>query len=234
MEKFRATFLWGGGWSRLTGLLAGVSLLLLGPAVFAVEVDRVALCEDASQSGSTECDGADIRLQQDISANRQYGFSVAMGYLNGDNFADVVIGDPGESRVYVFYGGVNNASPAEDLNDRALQNADLVFTLNIADAGLGSSIAIGSIDATNNAMIIGAPAIDDASLPGTAYVIGAGFWAGNPSGTFDIEPTANATLVGEQDGDQAGYSVAVGPVLSAGTDDFVVGARLAQGSRGRV
>ena len=222
MLKFRATVLWG------------VSLLLLGPAVLAVEVDRVALCEDASQSGSTECDGADIRFQQDISATRQYGFFVAMGHLNGDNFADVVIGDPGESRVYVFYGGVDNASPAEDLDDRALENADLVFTLDIPDAGLGSSIAIGSINLTNNAMIIGAPAIDDATLTGTAYVIGAGFWAGNPSGTFDIEPVATATLLGEQAGDQAGYSVAVGPVLSAGSDDFVVGARLAQGSRGRV
>jgi len=234
MEKFRAAFLWNGDWSRLTGLLAGVSLLLLGPAAFAVEVDRVALCEDAGQSGSTGCDGADIRFQQDISANRQFGFSVAMGYLNDDNFADVVIGDPGESRVYVFYGGVDNASPAEDIDDRALENADLVFTLNIADAGLGSSIAIGSTDPTNNAMIIGAPAIDDSSLTGAAYVLGATFWAGTPSGNFDIEQAATATLIGEQPGDQAGYSVALGPVLSAGMDDFVVGARLAQGSRGRV
>ena len=38
MERFRATFLLNGGWGRLTGLLAGASLLFLGPAVLAVEV----------------------------------------------------------------------------------------------------------------------------------------------------------------------------------------------------
>jgi len=234
MERFRATFLLNGGWGRLTGLLAGASLLFLGPAVLAVEVDRVVLCEDASQSGSTECDGADIRFQQDISATRQYGFSVAMGYLNGDNFADVVIGDPGESRVYVFFGGVNNASPAEDLNDRTLENADFVLFLGTPDAGLGSSIAIGTLNTISNDMIVGAPAIDDASQAGAAYVIDAGFWASNPPQENDIEQIAIATLRGEQAGEQAGYSVAMGPVLSAGTDDFVVGARLAQESRGRV
>jgi uncharacterized repeat protein (TIGR01451 family) len=220
------------GGLRVGLCLAG--LLLAAGTLGAGQVDRVSLCE-----GAPDCDGADIRIQADIPSNGNLGFSMAMGYLDGDRFADLIVGAPDAASVYVFFGGVDNNSPAEDSADRGLDigAADLVITGD-SQSQLGFSVAaaprLGATD-WNNALIVGAPASDDAGSAGNAYVIPASFFApSRPTGTHDVGSIASVVLNGAQPGDEAGYSVALGPVRTDGADDIVVGARLANGARGAV
>ena len=60
---------------------------------------------------------ADIILETDGTVREQAGFSMAMGYLNGDRFADLVVGAPGDEKVYIFYGGIDVGGPAETSED---------------------------------------------------------------------------------------------------------------------
>jgi len=210
-------------------LLAAALVAAASLPAAALQVDAVTLCE------RTGCDGSDIRFQStdptsisDVAAD--FGFSMAMGYVDGDAFADLVVGAPEDGRVYVFYGGIDNNSPAQGDNNRELTatdpaEADLVLTS--TDVQFGFSVAIGQ-GAGPNPILIGAPR-SGTSQPGAAFVVPAAYLASSPTGQVAVTP-ANVpglvSILGAQTGDEAGYSVALGPVLTAGSDDFVVGARV--------
>ncbi|HET6279128.1 MAG TPA: hypothetical protein VFG08_10110, partial [Candidatus Polarisedimenticolia bacterium] len=219
----------------------------MSPALGAA-VDQVTLCEGAG------CDGADLRIQGSTTAPApKFGFSTAMGYLNGDLFADLVVGAPESGEVYVFFGGTDNCSPGEGAvaRDLSASEADVVLTapgfddfgFALAIAGNPDPLVVTSLE---NTLVIGAPAIDEAqSQAGAAFVVPAGAFVW-PTGVLAVPPATNpitcpaaptvATdisggpggiylLEGEDNGDLTGYAVAAGRVTSVMADDIIVSAR---------
>jgi uncharacterized repeat protein (TIGR01451 family) len=106
---------------RWVMLLAALFVLATSNATTTF-VDFVTLCEGDG------CTGADIRFQTDIPTGddlgAEAGFSLDMGYLNGDRFEDLVIGAPGEGAVYVFFGGVDRSLPTDQGDDWVEEASD--------------------------------------------------------------------------------------------------------------
>jgi uncharacterized repeat protein (TIGR01451 family) len=203
-------------------------------------VTRVAICADPN---IPTCAGEDFRFQG--AAGSEFGFSTAMGYLNNDLFKDLVIGAPAEGRVYVFFGKVDKSGfPASNPNTPiasiASGAADIILTEVLGDPNsrFGFAVAIGASDPNDpvgttplrNPLIIGAPG--RSLSKGAAYVvpeaawIDSGFLTGPKPVVITSAPGA-VTINGSFAGDEFGYSVALGPVRTAGGYDFIVGARKA-------
>ncbi len=155
------------------------------------------------------------------------GYAVACGDINGDRFADVIIGAPGAGKaagaVYVFLG--NQAL----LGEVSLLNAAMVFEGQRPGDRAGSSLAVGDVngDAYGD-LIVGAPGASGKA--GSVYVI-----IGGPgqAGTRNLS-NANAIYFGSGKGDEAGTAVAVGDVNGDETGDILIGAPMANEGAGTV
>ncbi len=222
--------------SRLIIVSAFAALLAMCWTAMGGQVRRVSLCE------GTGCDGGDMRLQAPLAGAADLGASLAMGYLDGDLFADLVVGSPGEGRVYIFFGGVSNPSLAEDDSDRSLDpnGADVILFDPQPSSQFGFSVAIGpqasSTDRANH-LLVGAPATSDPNSAGAAYVLPASVWLAPSAclGTKVLDITCDTRVIsirGAAPGDETGYSVAFGPVVSmdSAEEDFIVGSRKATAS----
>jgi len=146
-----------------------------------------------------------------------FGFSVACaGDVNGDGYADVVVGSPlytnGESeegRAYLWYGNKDGISTTRDWSNES----------NIADAWYGTSVATaGDVNGDGYSdLLIGSPNEDSSS--GRAYVY---------LGSADLpDATANWTKRSNQVSANFGFSVAsAGDVNGDGFGDVIIGADL--------
>ena len=141
------------------------------------------------------------------------------GDVNGDGFADVVIGAParGSARTYVYFGGAGglSSSPA----------ATLIPTDTIGSTFGGSVANSGDVNGDGFAdLIIG----DDMSgAYGVAYL-----YLGGASG---IGAVPSVTLVGRESGGAFGAAVATaGDVDGDGLGDLVIGANNVGNGVGRV
>jgi len=162
--------------------------------------------------------------QQSTEDDVLFGYSASTaGDVNGDGYADVVIGAPrygsGESRegrAFLFLG---SAAGVEDV-------AAWFAEGNQPDAALGSSVATaGDVNGDGYSdVVVGAPGID--SLEGRAFV-----HHGSPAGLAGM-PAWSAK--GEQDSVSFGTSVAsAGDVNGDGFSDVIVGAPAVSDSPGR-
>jgi len=189
------------------------------------------------------------------------GASVAVGDINGDGVADIVIGAPGANSnggdVYVVFGGVaekNGAPwPASVTLGTAFLNGGGTAVNGFALKGgsneqFGSSVAAGDVNGDGIAdIIVGAPGAN--SNAGYAYVIFGGATPHSTSGSWSATPTlANAAWLntnigaglpvngtrfdGDAGGDKAGWSVAVGDANGDGIADIVIGAPAANSAAG--
>ncbi len=163
---------------------------------------------------------ADLTLTG-AAAGDELGYSVAgAGDVNGDGFADVIVGAPfndtggaNAGQVYVYFGGVSpNSTP-----DLTLTGVAALDELGYAVAGAGDVNGDGFAD-----VILGEPFNDVGGVSaGQAYVY---FGGASPNTIADL------TMTGVAAGDEFGYSVGgAGDVNGDGFGDVIVGADLNDG-----
>jgi hypothetical protein len=169
-----------------------------------------------TDDGQLESDQADARL----------GWSVAgAGDVNGDGYADVIVGaflyDAGESdegAAFVFLGS------AVGIGDAGAGSADFQLESDQASGRLGQSVA-GAGDVNGDGyddVIVGAPKYDAGETDeGAAFV-----FLGSAGGIVGTNPgTAHAQLESDQAFAEMGFSVAgAGDVNGDGYQDVVAGA----------
>jgi hypothetical protein len=174
-------------------------------------------------------DGTPITAAAWLESNQEpalLGSSVASaGDVNGDGFADVLVGAPsydggeaGEGAAFVFLGG------ASGITDGTPTTAAAQLESNQAGARLGASVAsAGDVNGDGfGDVLVGAPSYDGGEAgEGAAFV-----FLGGASGITDGTPaTAAAQLESNQAGARLGASVAsAGDVNGDGSSDVLVGA----------
>ena len=160
-----------------------------------------------------------------FAAGDAFGGSVAVaGDVNGDGFADLVVGAAYNSaggaqagRAYVFLGG---AGSFDTTPDGILTGAATMDSFGASVAGAGDVNGDGFAD-----VVVGAN--QTMSAPGRAYV-----FFGGAGTSFDQTP--DATMSGETNGNYFGYSVSgAGDTNGDGYHDVIVGAFPYGSSAGR-
>ncbi len=181
------------------------------------------------------------------------GRSVAAGNYNGDEITqnicivendqdqcsggglniginDIAVGDPCLGMVYIFYGGndlTNNGSTTIDVAD-----ADVTIIGNASD-GFGASLATSNDsggDKKAQELIIGAPEFNGGT--GKVYVV---FGSEQLPSVIDLVSGTeeHVEIVGENPGDNFGYTVAQGSGVTNGKGVFIVGAPFYSSETGR-
>ena len=172
-------------------------------------------------------DGAARHKESNV-ANAEFGSSVATaGDVNGDGYADIIVGAPdysashvAEGRVYVWHGG-SGGIPAGDAHWTAESNQ--------TGGALGSCVATaGDVDGDGYAdVIVGARGYDDTRLNEGAAFVWHGSATGVNGGTSGNPTNADWTFVQGQQGAGMGISVSTaGDVNGDGYADVIVGAHL--------
>jgi len=199
------------------------------------------LVNPASSPAATEID---IFLSaQDVTilgadASDHIGRVVAVGDLNDDSHADLVVATPygdgatngigGAGEVYVFFGPFVSGTTRDLLIPGS---ADVIIYGEAEDDNLGNSVAVGDVsgDAIND-LVIGADGADpDLARPnaGKVYVL-VGPLGADP--VVDLATvSANITIFGRDNSDKLGCAVAVGDLDSDGVGDLVAAAWGGQG-----
>ncbi len=168
-----------------------------------------------------------IAILQSDQASALLGASVAgAGDVNGDGYADVIVGAPNydsgqadEGAAFVYLGGaegVRSGNPASA--HTTLQSDQVSAQLGFTVAGAGDVNGDGYSD-----VIVGSAGYDSGEMnEGAAFV-----FHGGPSGIANGNPmTANATLQSNQADADFGFSVAgAGDVNGDGYADVIVGSR---------
>ena len=219
--------------------------------------ESFSLCEEALDDNAAprpECQAGDIRFQAETGAGESdFGFAVASGHLNGDEFEDLVVGDPQQNRVYVFFGRLSAAdgyglAPQDLVREVAAGTADVILEAGAAGplGHFGFSLAIGRQETTDACplgaasypLLVGAPGVPGTAgdPPGRAVYIPSGVLCiapTDPPTTTTIDPLTIGQAFGSpvvENDDEFGYSVAFGRLLTetGSEEDVIVGARTAR------
>ncbi len=177
-------------------------------------------------------DNADVVMQRDECRIS----SLAIGDINGDKIADLVLCDNRKERAYFLYGAaakwaaaINLATDSDVVITRnggtggTLNTGDLFYAN--ADSALGDiqGLALGDVnkDGTDD-IILGVPKEDTTGREngGMVYVF---YGKNNFPQSLDVL-AADVKIKGAVAGDQAGASLAAGDVNGDGYEDIVVGA----------
>ena len=173
-------------------------------------------------------------------ASSRHGASVdIIGDVNGDGFADVIVGayqygGGNEGKAFVVFG---SSAPSATVNLSTLGSGGLAVTGLDSIDQLGTSVSgAGDINGVGFAdFIIGAPPGDGAANGGASAGGDIAVVFGNGSGlptalTAESLGTDGFMIFGALAGDQAGGSVSsAGDVNGDGYDDLIIGARFGDG-----
>ena len=150
-------------------------------------------------------------------AGALFGRSIAAGRINGDAFADVVVGQVGwgngealEGRVYVFFGQAG-ASPLPAVANQVLEGRSV-------NAFFGRAVALGNLDGANG---------DDLVVGSSGFNANAGrveLYLADAAGAFPADVSPSDTLLGVA-GSSLGESVAAGDTNADGRADVHAAAR---------
>jgi Ca2+-binding RTX toxin-like protein len=187
--------------------------------------DEILLSDIAAGTGGIQLGGE--------AADDQLGFAVAAaGDVNGDGFADLLVGAPQHDAgaadtgaTYVLYGSAAGIAPVNLSALAADEGFKIAGEANTDYAGFAVASA-GDLNGDGYAdIVIGAPfSSAGGSFAGAAYVV---FGDGALSGTVDLGSLGAGSgfrILGEADGDQAGVSVAsAGDINDDGYDDLMIG-----------
>ena len=141
----------------------------------------------------------------------QIGSALATGDLDGDTFREIIIGAPGNSRVYVIKGGPS-LSGTLDLSG-GLPSCAAAADVNCAiqAPGIGRNLIAG--DVTGDSiydLLIGAPSNNVVYLfPGVSGM---------------LPPAATTSFSGTDAGDEAGTSIRILDIDADGKNDLAIGA----------
>jgi hypothetical protein len=149
-------------------------------------------------------------------ATEKFGFSIALGFINGDAYADLGVGAPAKSSnigtAHVFLAN----SDGSGLTTGAAPDATIAGIS--ATEQMGSSIAVVDFDDDGSAGIfVGAPTAD---VGGTDR--GRAYWFDSPTS----DQTVDETITGTQDGERLGTSVTAGKFGSDTKTRVAIGAHL--------
>lgn len=147
------------------------------------------------------------------------GSSLATADIDGDGYRDIIMGAPGNGRIYVIYGSPS-LSGSRDLSTTA---ADI----RVSGSGLGSVLTAADVTKDNHYdLLIGAPSLN------LTYLI-----KGRTSRSFPTDMVLSrdedAYFVGVGN-DRAGSSIRVGDFDGDGMSDIAIGAPDADGGAGAV
>ena len=177
------------------------------------------------------------------------GYSVATGDVNGDGFADIIIGGNGvfataTKSVYVVFGGpTRKDGSAWSTCPCTLSSGSSTFLNGTNGAEFdvandyGTAVATGDVNGDGIAdVIIGARSVSPNSISdaGAVYVIfgHTGTWSSTAttltSGSNPLDGTHGAEFDGAATNDDVGISVATGDVNGDGIPDLVIGASSAR------
>lgn len=197
------------------------------------DAGAVALFDGPVPTGDLDLGEADALLVGQSPGDRAGHAVAGAGDLDGDGYADVVVGAPGAGEAdagaaYVVFGGPDGPAGTVTLGETGV-------TLGGAP-GDRAGWAVAGANETGGPVLVGAPRHDAAGRDaGGAFVVsnetleraGTPPAAGaNESPTVTLAADADATLVGEHNRSNAGWALAhAGDVTGDGEADFVVGAR---------
>jgi hypothetical protein len=213
----------GAPFANSNGTSSGASYVVFGKAGgFASNIDLLSL------------DGSNGFRLSAVAANDRSGFSVASaGDVNGDGFADVIVGAPGPiiggaGASYVVFGKASGFASNIDLSSLDGTTGFRISGAAAADNSGRSVASAGDVNGDGFAdLIVGAPFADpNGNYSGSSYVL-----FGKATGfTSDINLSSldgsnGFRLDGTAGDDQSGFSVAsAGDVNGDGFDDVMVGA----------
>ncbi len=217
----------------------GVSDLLIG-APFMGEKSGAVFVIFGRDGISGEKDITEIADISIYGANKgdMAGYSIAIGDINKDEIADIIIGAPGSDKgrgeVYVISGGKNlegeiNLRDSYDLRIAGKEGSDrgfFVFNEKSEQRGDSFGYAVASADINSDSIsdvIIGAPGADgnnNKNDSGEVYVV---YGKVGLKGDLDLYKDADVSISGAFAGDSAGYSITCGDINKDGISDVIIG-----------